>query len=68
MISLIRETVSASQELSVRLRMEDMIMSTAILMITRQMTTAAMGSRMGRPMRAPAMPIRLPMEERASER
>ena len=44
------------------------MMSQAAFRMNRQMTTLAMGSRMGKPSRAPPMPMRAPTEDRASLR
>ena len=61
-------TVSVSAARSTRRSMLSRKMPKATLKMNRQMTIDAMGSRIGRPSRAPSTPAKLPMDDSASER
>ena len=65
---LISFTVFSSQELSTILSKASLNISKAALRMNRQITILAIGSRTGKPSRAPSIPINAPTDDNASER
>ena len=60
--------VSSSQALSVNLSTASRPISKAAFKINKQIITEAIGSRIGNPSLAPKIPIKLPTDDKASER